>query len=95
MIKEILGKKLVIIWQPKKRISYYDFLQAFVIIAIIILHVDIYFCTIALPAERIIKTTFHDIRRIDVPIFLIIIKSLLLNRKYPIIGDFLKRIFAE
>jgi len=79
----------------KDRIFYYDFLRAFAIIAVIICHVDFYFGPVALPTEEILRTTFHDIGRIGVPIFLMISGALLLNRDYPSLGDFLKRRFAR
>jgi len=78
----------------KERIFYYDFLRAFAIIAVIICHVDIFFGPLITPPEIIFKTTFHDIGRIGVPIFLMISGALLLNREYEL-PSFIKKRFTR
>ncbi len=79
----------------KERIFYYDLLRAFAIIAVIICHVDIFFGPLTTQSQIIAQMTFHDIGRIGVPIFLMISGSLLLNRDYPDLGQFLKKRFAR
>ena len=79
----------------KERIFYYDFLRAFAIIGVIICHTMFYFGPISTTLGVIAQSTFHDLGRIGVPIFLMISGALLLNRDYPNLGDFLKRRFAR
>lgn len=78
----------------KERIFYYDFLRAFAIIAVIMCHLDIFFCPLNTPLEIISHRTFHDIGRMGVPIFLMISGALLLNRDYDL-SQFLKRRFTR
>ena len=79
----------------KERIFYYDFLRAFAIIAVIICHVNHFFGPLVGTTQIVAQMTFHDIGRIGVPIFLMISGTLILNRPYPDLTEFLKKRFTR